>query len=113
MPRGSLKKKDFFRIRRGIFVERVRTYSRITHLSRHFSHTATRASDHLNFTFQLNACFIIILFISKLIFNSNNSTMKFSALTLFAATCVAPVAGEFYMKENFNDDVSDEEDSTK
>jgi hypothetical protein len=38
--------------------------------------------------------------------------MKFSALTLLAATCVAPVAGEFYFKENFNDDVSDEEDNT-
>jgi hypothetical protein len=33
--------------------------------------------------------------------------MKFSALALLVATCCAsPVAGEFYFKENFNDDVS-------
>jgi hypothetical protein len=32
--------------------------------------------------------------------------MKFSALALLAATCVSPVAGEFFLKENFNDDVS-------
>ena len=35
------------------------------------------------------------------------STMKFSSLALLAVAAVSPVAGEFYIKENFNDDVSD------
>jgi hypothetical protein len=37
----------------------------------------------------------------------NYANMKFSSLALLAATCVTPVAGEFYFKENFNDDVSE------
>jgi hypothetical protein len=33
-------------------------------------------------------------------------TMKFSLLAVLAATCAAPAAAEIYLKEQFNDDVS-------
>ena len=32
--------------------------------------------------------------------------MKFSLLTVLAATCAAPGVAEVYLKEQFNDDVS-------
>eukprot|EP00980_Cylindrotheca_fusiformis_P003176 scaffold721_cov131-Cylindrotheca_fusiformis.AAC.66 len=72
-----------------------------------FSHSFDRKSVQVSFSPCLGHLDIITLLIEYLQQPRNKvNTMKFALPVVIAATCAAPVAAETFIKEQFNDDVS-------